>query len=239
MGQFLDKTGLQTVLQHIKDTYAKKPVAISDIDGLADQLAAGKFQATVVESLPTEGTNGTIYLVAASKTGENNNYAEYIWVGDKFEKLGEAAVDLAAYSTTDEMNTAISTAIGNILGRRYMGVAVPATNPTADDKIFYIAGTQGNYTNFTSSKIGQAFDSNGNPIPLAVKSGEIAIFTYSSAQNEQGWTKTTLYTADIDSAIPVETVQDTINKVLNDSDDSGTDDSGSSEAPGGNTPVQS
>lgn len=221
MGQFLDKTGLQTVLEHIRDTYAKKPIAISDIAGLQDQLTAGKFQATVVDSLPSEGENGTIYLVAASKTGENNIYAEYIWVTDKFEKLGEASVDLSAYSTTTEMNSAIADAINAIPGRRYIDVAVPSTNPTeTNESIFYIAGTAGEYVNFKTGSI--------NTPNVTINEGEIAILTYDKAGTN--WNKTTVYTSASDSAIPVADVKATINAVLSDTTQDMSDDN-SSEAP--------
>lgn len=226
MGQFLDKAGLQTVLEHIRDTYVKKPVAISDIAGLQDQLTAGKFQATVVDSLPSEGENGTIYLVAASKTGENNIYAEYIWVADKFEKLGEASVDLSAYSTTTEMNNAIANAINAIPGRRYMDVAIPSTNPTGDESIFYIAGTAGEYVNFRTGIV--------NIPNVTINEGEIAILTYD--KEATNWKKTTIYTSVSDSAIPVDDVKATINAVLNATTQDMSDDN-SSEAPS-ETPVE-
>lgn len=50
----------------------------------------------VVTSLPATGVKGIIYLV--SNSGSNpNSYDEYIWVNDKFEKIGTTDVDLSGY----------------------------------------------------------------------------------------------------------------------------------------------
>lgn len=57
----------------------------------------------VVESLPTTGTKGVIYLVAHTH-GSGDNYDEYVWVASKsaYEKIGNTDVDLSGYlKTTD------------------------------------------------------------------------------------------------------------------------------------------
>lgn len=52
----------------------------------------------VVESLPTTGTKGVIYLVAHTH-GSGDNYDEYVWVASKsaFEKIGNTDIDLSGY----------------------------------------------------------------------------------------------------------------------------------------------
>lgn len=50
----------------------------------------------VVESLPTTGENGVIYLVAHSH-GTGDAYDEYIWTGSSYEKIGNTDVDLSGY----------------------------------------------------------------------------------------------------------------------------------------------
>ena len=52
----------------------------------------------VVESLPTAGTKGVIYLVAHAH-GTKDNYDEYVWVTSKssYEKIGNTDVDLSGY----------------------------------------------------------------------------------------------------------------------------------------------
>ena len=81
--------------------------AISGITGI-------DFQ--VVESLPETGTKGVIYLVSNSGTGLNI-YDEYIWVTNRFEKIGTTEIDLSNYYNTtnllaltnQEIDTIIST----------------------------------------------------------------------------------------------------------------------------------
>lgn len=52
----------------------------------------------VVESLPTTGKKGVIYLVAHAH-GTKDNYDEYVWVASKssYEKIGNTDVDLSGY----------------------------------------------------------------------------------------------------------------------------------------------
>lgn len=52
----------------------------------------------VVESLPTTGKKGVIYLVAHAH-GTKDNYDEYVWVTSKsaYEKIGNTDVDLSGY----------------------------------------------------------------------------------------------------------------------------------------------
>lgn len=52
----------------------------------------------VVESLPTTGTKGVIYLVPHAH-GSGDNYDEYVWVSSKnaYEKIGNTDIDLSGY----------------------------------------------------------------------------------------------------------------------------------------------
>ena len=52
----------------------------------------------VVESLPTTGAKGIIYLVAHAH-GDKDNYDEYVWVASKstYEKIGNTDIDLSGY----------------------------------------------------------------------------------------------------------------------------------------------
>lgn len=52
----------------------------------------------VVESLPTTGKKGVIYLVAHAH-GTKDNYDEYVWVSSKntYEKIGNTDIDLSGY----------------------------------------------------------------------------------------------------------------------------------------------
>ena len=69
------------------------------------------FTATIVNSLPSTGEVGVMYLkLNTSASVESNIYDEYIWVNNKFEKIGstETTVDLSGYVTQTEMNTQLA-----------------------------------------------------------------------------------------------------------------------------------
>lgn len=69
------------------------------------------FTATIVNSLPSTGEVGVMYLkLNTSVSVEGNIYDEYIWVNNKFEKIGstETTVDLSGYVTQTEMNTQLA-----------------------------------------------------------------------------------------------------------------------------------
>lgn len=65
---------------------------------------------SVVSSLPASGRTGTIYLVS-NNHGTNNVYDEYIWVGSKWEKIGETGVDLSGYVKTSDLTAITNTEI--------------------------------------------------------------------------------------------------------------------------------
>lgn len=59
-------------------------------------LGTGEYNADT--GIPTvEGEAGTIYLVPLSQTETDNIYAEFIFAGSTFEKIGTTAVDLSGY----------------------------------------------------------------------------------------------------------------------------------------------
>lgn len=69
------------------------------------------FTATIVNSLPSTGEVGVMYLkLNTSASVEGNIYDEYIWVNNKFEKIGstETTFDLSGYVTQTEMNTQLA-----------------------------------------------------------------------------------------------------------------------------------
>ena len=57
---------------------------------------------SVVNSLPMTGKKGVFYLISNSGSGQNI-YDEYIWVNEKFEKLGTRGIDLSGYMKTSDM----------------------------------------------------------------------------------------------------------------------------------------
>lgn len=51
----------------------------------------------IVEALPTTGKKGVFYFVKITTSETDNQFEEYVWVNEKWEKLGTAQVDLSGY----------------------------------------------------------------------------------------------------------------------------------------------
>lgn len=66
------------------------------------------FDAQVVAELPTTGKKGILYLLANSSGEDQNTYDEYLWLTDKYEKLGTRSIDLSAYAKKSELPTKVS-----------------------------------------------------------------------------------------------------------------------------------
>ena len=88
----------------IAPTENTNPATKKYVDDALGNITGIKFE--IVESLPETGVAGTIYLVAHTH-GEKDIYDEYVWVTDKFEKIGNTDIDLSNYATHDEITTAI------------------------------------------------------------------------------------------------------------------------------------
>ena len=76
----------------------------SQVQALINNAVSGitGIEFSVVSSLPSSGKKGVIYLVAnGGKT--KNIYDEYIWITDKFEKIGSTEIDLTPYMKKTDM----------------------------------------------------------------------------------------------------------------------------------------
>lgn len=71
----------------------------------------------VVESLPTTGTKGVIYLVAHAH-GSGDAYDEYVWVAEKkaYEKIGNTDVDLSGYLKSTDITVLTETDFNTMWG---------------------------------------------------------------------------------------------------------------------------
>lgn len=90
-GGAIDFTEPITVLSPTSDY---NPATKKYVDDAIGGITEMDYQ--VVLELPTTGTKGVIYLIADS-TGTNDNYDEYLWIGNAFEKIGNTNVDLSGY----------------------------------------------------------------------------------------------------------------------------------------------
>lgn len=87
---FTNGAGYQTA----SDVQAAINTALSGITGISFE---------VVESLPTTGTAGTIYLVSNGSSSGTNLYNEWIYINNGWEFIGNTAVDLSNYLTTSDV----------------------------------------------------------------------------------------------------------------------------------------
>ena len=67
----------------------------------------------MVSQLPQSGERGVIYLLAHAH-GNGDAYDEYIWVSDKWEKIGNTDIDLSAYAKTTDFVEIQNTEIQSI-----------------------------------------------------------------------------------------------------------------------------
>lgn len=96
------------------------------------------FTATIVNSLPATGEVGVMYLkLNTSASVEGNIYDEYIWVNNKFEKIGstETTVDLSGYVTQTEMNTQLANKANINHGHLSHDIKI---NPDIDDGMWAV-----------------------------------------------------------------------------------------------------
>ncbi len=95
---------------------SNNPVRNSTVKAYIDSAIGGvtgiDFQ--VVTTLPATGTKGVIYLVSNSGSG-NNAYDEYIWVTNRFEKIGTTDVDLSGYQLSAELVAITNSEIDTIV----------------------------------------------------------------------------------------------------------------------------
>lgn len=85
--------------------YAKSDAVNSQIATAVSGIT--QIDYTVVDSLPSTGKKGVIYLVANSGAG-TNIYDEYIYINSKFEKLGSREMDLSSYAKKTDIPTKVS-----------------------------------------------------------------------------------------------------------------------------------
>ena len=115
----------------------KAQLDLSNYATKQDLTAIPKFGIEVVEELPTQDiSETTIYLVPQEEgaaTGQDI-YDEYIYVDSKWELIGNTDIDLSNYPTTEQMNSAISSAVS-------AATADMATNAGVDAKLADYATT--------------------------------------------------------------------------------------------------
>lgn len=111
-------------------------VKVNNINSQINSLIG--FTATIVNSLPSTGEVGVMYLkLNTSASVEGNIYDEYIWVNNKFEKIGstETTVDLSGYVTQTEMNTQLANKANINHGHLSRDIEI---NPDVEDGVWMV-----------------------------------------------------------------------------------------------------
>lgn len=111
-------------------------VKVNNINSQINSLIG--FTATIVNSLPSTGEVGVMYLkLNTSDSVEGNIYDEYIWVNNKFEKIGstETTVDLSGYVTQTEMNTQLANKAEINHGHLSLDIEI---NPDVEDGMWVV-----------------------------------------------------------------------------------------------------
>lgn len=116
-----------------------------------------KFNIAVVDELPTEKiSNTTIYLLKNDSEQEPNLYSEYIYVNDKWEKLGGQTVDLTNYVKNTDYASNEKAGVIKLNAGLYIdmfgNVAVDSFNPQTVDMFTNFFVSTGTLKKYVSSK---------------------------------------------------------------------------------------
>lgn len=81
---------------------------------------SAKLKKEVVTSLPSSGKEDIIYLLK-NKNDNNNFYTEYLWIGGKWEIIGDTKVDLSGYAKKTEVVTSVNGKKGDMMVDFFIG----------------------------------------------------------------------------------------------------------------------
>ena len=113
------------------------------------------LQYEVVDTLPSIGESGKIYLLKLSSEKEGNKYVEYLWINDSWEELGPSELDLSEYAKTSAVDAKLANYYLSSKIDELLNVKLDSSKFNASD----IISTLG-----TNSVNRSASDSNGNII---------------------------------------------------------------------------
>lgn len=105
---------------------------------------SAKLKKEVVTSLPSTGKDDIIYLLK-NKNDTNNYYTEYMWIGGKWEIIGDTKVDLTDYAKKSDIKTKLSEMIGDSTHR----VVTDTEKKTWNNKVEKVTGKGLSTNDFT------------------------------------------------------------------------------------------
>lgn len=136
--KFLDNSGLATYTGLVKK-YINNEIG-----------KMGHIEITAVDTLPTDGEAGVIYLVKKNTEGTNNARYEYIWTDGKWELIGETEVDLTGYATESFVTGTVATFKADVVDKEDYDADKATFAIKTDDNSFSGKNTFG-ITSFVSS----------------------------------------------------------------------------------------
>ena len=82
---------------------------VAAVKSYVDEKVQGviSFDSLIVDELPETGVKGVVYFVPHTHLWSNDSYDEYMWTGEKFEKIGNTDIDLTNYVKKDELPTSL------------------------------------------------------------------------------------------------------------------------------------
>ena len=136
--QLIQQVSASLVNYYLKtETYSK-----AEVNTIIDNVKQFRYQ--VAATLPTASadTMGIIYLIPSANPKTQNIKEEYLTILDgstyKWEHIGNTNIDLSGYSTTEQMNAAIATALANYYTKAQVDGMVTTINAAIEQK----AGTE-------------------------------------------------------------------------------------------------
>ena len=146
--QLIQQVSASLVNYYLKtETYSK-----AEVNTIIDNVKQFRYQ--VAATLPTASadTMGIIYLIPSADPKTQNIKEEYLTILDgntyKWEHIGDTNIDLSGYSTTEQMNAAIATALANYYTKSQVDTMVQAINAditSAVGRVFFIEKSFGKY----------------------------------------------------------------------------------------------
>ena len=146
---YAKKTEIPTKLSQLNNDKTFKTE--SEIQTMINNSA--KLKKEVVTSLPSSGKEDIIYLLK-NKNDTNNYYTEYMWIGGKWEIIGDTKVDLTDYAKKSDIKTKLSEMISDSTHR----VVTDTEKKTWNNKVDAVTGKGLSTNDFTDELKNQLSD---------------------------------------------------------------------------------
>lgn len=147
LSRMASKTEIPTnISQLINDRNFKTE---SEIQSMIEKASSLKKE--VVTSLPSTGKEDIIYLLK-NKNDTNNFFTEYLWIGGKWEIIGDTKVDLTDYAKKSDIKTKLSEMTSDSSHR----TVTDSEKSVWNKKVDAVTGkglSTNDYTNIAKSKV--------------------------------------------------------------------------------------